>query len=603
MTSFFKKKRTIFLSIIALVALFLLFYAGDKDYLQEKSADKIWFEFNYTLDQIVGKGDLITYKGIENNSANAKWLKYSNRFNEQVLQLNKKNEPHVRNRYLLAASFSEIEGRVMIKFSISEESTGQLVEEKEVITDPIKYTSVIPAVLALFLCFATARPIMSLAVSLLLGSTLYNGGSVIMGTKEVFFKYLPYGLVGNNLNMILFLIIISIFLKLLSEAGGFKSLHMSKGPLKYLIFPLLYFHPYSGVTAGSWVQHSFEHIKDRPLRSSFISHVLAMVISSLLIYNYSGVGLSLFASSLQFRFFSAAAIAMLVFFFLFNKTTRDMNSIIREENVPLFQSKELIKIHPYMSVAFLSSFVALFILLSLLIGMMHLDISPSTFNPSHIKHYLAATNISSALLLSSMFTCLALILYTLKTRLLNIKDISASSLSSLTGISYFMLLLLLSFSFSRVLSDMGSAYYIISLFKVKIGTPFFPFVCFIISTATAFMCGNSLITSALIIPILLPIAGQIGGDASTANAIAAILEGCIAGELLSPYSPTAIMVSSVFKINPVKHASSMFPYIGLVIVASSFIGFMLSGTNFPIWLSYIAIVLFLLLTMFKRPVK
>jgi Na+/H+ antiporter NhaC len=603
MTSFFKKKRTIFLSITALVALFLLFYAGDKEYLQEKSADKIWFEFNYTLDQIVGKGDLVTYKGIENNTVNTKWSKYSNRFSEQVLQLNRRNEPSVRNHYLLTTSFNEVEGRVMIKFTISEENTGQLVEEKEIITDPIKYTSVIPAVLALFLCFATARPIISLAVSLFLGSILYNGGSVIMGTKEVFFRYLPYGFVGNNLNMILFLLIISVFLKLLSEAGGFKSLSMSRGPLKYIIFPLLYFHPYAGVTAGSWMKHSFEQIKDRPLRSSFVSHVLAMVISSLLIYNYSGIGLSLFANSLQFRFFSAAALIMLAFFFLFNRTTKSMDSITRDESVPLFQSKDLIKIKPYMSVVFLSMFVVLFILISLFIGMLRLDISPSLFNLSHIKHYLAATNISSALVLSSLLTCLALIFYTLRTRLLNIKDISSSTLSSLTGISYFMFLLLLSFSFSKVLSDMGSAYYIISLFKVKIGTPFFPFVCFIISTATAFMSGNSLIMSALIVPILLPIAGQIGGDISTANAIAAILEGCIAGELLSPYSPTAIMVSSVFKINPVKHASSMFPYIGLVIVASSFIGFMLSGTNFPIWLSYIAIGLFILLTMFKKTVK
>ncbi len=603
MNSFFKSKKTIVLSITALVALFLLFYAGDKEYLQEKSADKIWFEFNYTLNEIVRKGDHISYQGTNNEPKNAKWEKYSNRFNEHITQLNRKNEPHVRGRYVLASSFTEVSGRIMIKFTISEETTGQFIEEKDIITDDIKYTSVIPAVLALFLCFATASPVLSLAASLLFGSILYNGGAVFMGTKELFFKYLTHGFVGNNLNILFFLVIISIFLKLLSEAGGLKSLHMSKGFMKYLIYPFLYFHPYSGVTTGSWVQHSFEKTKDRPLRSSFVSHTITMIAASLLIYNYSSISIDLFIGSLQFKFFSAAAVIMLIFFFLFRKTTKNMNNIVKDESINLFQSKPLVKIKPYMSLAFLSLFFVLFVFLSLLIGMLRLDISPYMFNPLHTRYYLTATNISSALALSAFFTCISFAIYTIRTRLLNIGDIFSSSVSSIKSISYFLLLLLLSLAFSKLLSDMGSAYYIISLFKVKIGTPFFPFVCFIISITTTFMSGNSFTTSALIIPILLPIAGQIGGDVSTANAMAAILEGCIAGELLCPYSPTAIMVSSMFKLNPVRHAGSAFPYIGLIIVASSFIGFMLSGTNFPTWASYIAIAVFLLLIMFKKPVK
>lgn len=588
--------------MIAGITLFLLFYAGDKEYLQEKSADKIWVELNWTIDQIVRKGDFVTYKNIE--PVEAKWQKYSNRFNEYVTQLNKKNEPHVKNRFIFSTSFRKIDTRIIVKFIISEESTGQIIEEKELITDPIKYTSIIPAVLALFLCFVTASPIISVSCSLLLGSILYNGGSIIMGTKELFYRYLPYSLFGNNLNMVVFLITIIMFLRILAGAGGFKGLVDSKGKLKYILLPFLYFHPYSGVTAAAWTRQSFDNRNIvRPLRSSFIAHVLTMLISTLFIYNYKNIGVTLFVESLQFKFFSIASIAMLLFFFLFKKTTPRMEIVSSGEEEPLFTNKDFIKIKPNLSIFFLSLFLFSFVILSLLIGAIRVDVDSDSFRIAHLKNYLIYSNVSSALALSSLISLLSIILYSLKVKILNIKDITKYIAGTSKDVTYYAVLLLLSFSFGKLLSDMGSAYYIISLFKVKIGTPFFPFVCFVISTATTFMSGNGLISSATIIPILLPIAGQIGGDLSSANAVAAIIEGCIAGELLSPYSPTAIMVCSIFKINTVKHASSMLPYIGATVIASALIGFMLSGTNLPVWVIYIIIFLFFLLVMFKKPVK
>ena len=629
-----KSKRTIVLAILATTALILLFYAGDKEYLQEKSADKVWVEVNTVINQMAVKGDLINYNA--NEGHNGQWSKYTNRFSEYISQINKKNEPHVKNRYQLHTSFRKLDSRVIIIFKVAEETTGQILEEKEIITDPIKYTSIIPAVLALFLCFVTARPAISLFVSLMLGSVLYNGGSVIMGTKEVFYNYIPFGLSGSNLNIILFFLVMSLLLRILAGAGGFKSLTATKGPIKYLIFPLLYFHPYSGVSAGTWTLHSFEKIRNRPLRSSFISHTISMLISSLFIispyllsifvivrsvlpqYDVSGGALNIFLNSLQYRFFSVAAIAMLIFFFIFKKETKSMRSIRTKEDTDPFSNKELVKVRPYMSVVFLLSFMVLFMISSLIIGIVQTDFNGSIsamfnisnseifrklINPMYIKYYLAAADVSAALLLSTLLTLAALMLYVFKKRLLNIKDISSYSVSCIKSSGYFILTLMLTLSFGKILYDLGSAYYIISLFTVKIGTPYFPFICFIISTATAFMSGNSLISATVITPILLPIAAQIGGDNSVASAIAAVLEGCIAGELLSPYSPTAIIVSSIYQINPVKHSATLFPYIGIAVIASSLLGFLLSGTNTPAWLSYIALFIFFSLVMFKKTTK
>jgi len=595
---FFRNKKTGFLSVIAITALFLLFYAGDKEYLQEKSADKVWSELSGTIDQIVSKGDFVTYKDMQ--PVGAKWQKYSNRFSEYVVQLNTRNEPNIRNRYLLSTDFREIDTRVVVHFVISEQNTGQLVEEKELITEPIKYTSIIPAVLALFLCFATASPLISVSCSLLLGSILYNGGSIIMGTKELFYKYLPYSLVGNNLNIVLFLLTMLMFLRILAGAGGFRDLVNSKSPTKYLLLPFLYFHPYAGVTASAWMRQSFDKTNLRPLRSSFITHVLAMLASAVLIYNYKGLGLTLFLTSLQFKFFSIAVIAMMLFFFMFKKTNASMEIVSSSDQEPLFQNKDLIKAKTNLGVSFLALFLLLFAVFFLFIGAIRVDVDSDSFRVAHLKNYLIYSNVSSALVLSSLASLLAVVIYSLRTKLLNTKDLFGYLGETSKNVTYYMLLLLVSFSFAKLLNDMGSAYYIISLFKVKAGTPFFPLVCFIISTLTTFMSGNGLIGFSIMIPILLPVAGQMGADAV---AVAAIIEGCIAGELLSPYSPTAIMVCSIFKINTVKHSSSMFPYIGSSIVISSLVGFMLFGRGLPIWGIYSIIFLVFLAIMFKKPKK
>ena len=162
--------------------------------------------------------------------------------------------------------------------------------------------------------------------------------------------------------------------------------------------------------------------------------------------------------------------------------------------------------------------------------------------------------------------------------------------------------MILSLALVKVLSDLGTIYYIISLFKIKIGSSIFPLAAFIMSVLTTLLMGNSFITFIFLIPLLLPIAGQIGSNAGLMMTIAGILEGGIAGEMLSPFSPTSIIISSSYRISPVKHIIAQLPYVLLGLVSAAILGFLMAGTDISLWLSYCAILTFGLIVMFKKPI-
>ncbi|MCX6112952.1 MAG: hypothetical protein NTY22_06720, partial [Proteobacteria bacterium] len=166
----------------------------------------------------------------------------------------------------------------------------------------------------------------------------------------------------------------------------------------------------------------------------------------------------------------------------------------------------------------------------------------------------------------------------------------------------YIVLMILSLALVRVLSDLGTVYYIISLFKIKIGSSIFPVAVFIMSVFTTLLMGNSFITFTFLTPLLLPIAGQLAGNTGLMMTIAGILEGGIAGEMLSPFSPTSVITSSIYKISSVRHIITQLPYVILALISATILGFLMVGSDISPWISYGAVLIFGLVVMFKKPI-
>jgi len=108
---------------IALLVLtvFLFIYGKDNYYLKLKSADKTWSEIATTLDEVLRKGDYVEYDTSAEQNDPSKLI-YQKRFSQQVEVLNQKNSPRVLNTYLLRTNFTEVEGKEIIEFELTEKA-------------------------------------------------------------------------------------------------------------------------------------------------------------------------------------------------------------------------------------------------------------------------------------------------------------------------------------------------------------------------------------------------------------------------------------------------------------------------------------------------
>jgi tetracycline resistance efflux pump len=212
---------------------------------------------------------------------------------------------------------------------------------------------------------------------------------------------------------------------------------------------------------------------------------------------------------------------------------------------------------------------------------------------------LISSNILSALFLSTVLCIAASIIIAHRTYLIKRAELLTLGIETRNYLSY-MVILALSFCLREILLDLGTGYYVLSLFNSRIDAMFFPVMAFLISSIISVCFGGGIASTAIILPVLLPLAKELSGTDGIMITTAAIIEGGIVGELLSPYSVSAIMVSSILRLSPVRHIENQSPYV-LIPFATAFVsGFTLIGTRLPFYVSYLLILTLNFIIIFKK---
>jgi tetracycline resistance efflux pump len=595
-----KRLRLVIGSIFILLFIFLLFYNVDSEYLQEKTADKVWSEYTNTVNELVGKGDHVVYNNIVPPAEDGRWKKHRDRFAYHVAFLNTKNAPIMRNYYVLDTKFEDIGGKYGINFTIKEKNTGQVLDERKITSEPIRSKSMIPALLAVAFAIITLRPVLSIFVALWVGSTINNANSPIVGLQQMIANYIPSGIVGKDLSsfkIIMSFMLIQAALTMLYYSSCAKNLKDTDSKLlKMLPLPFLAVHPYIFTSIGSWWLGLFNLKPKKVYRASFFSQSLGLVLPALLFSPYvlyvlailgrqfSEMGIyqtpaELFISTLPFRFFSFSIIAIIVGYMIFNKNIGTMSD---EPAQALSSNKSKAMMKPNRWLPFVSVFICIAVL-------------------SAVSFYF--DDINTSLLAGASACFVAVLAVLLKSYLLSFTEAAGVLWKSFRDNLGYLVLLILSFALANVLSDLGTVYYVISLFEVSIGSSIFPLAAFIISLMTTIFMGNSLVTFSFLAPLLLPVAGHLGGSTELMMTVAGILEGGIAGEMLTPFSPTSIITSSIYKISPVKHLMAHLPYTAMALFCAAILGFLMAGTDIPNWVSYCSILAFGLVVMLKKPLS
>ncbi len=172
----------------------------------------------------------------------------------------------------------------------------------------------------------------------------------------------------------------------------------------------------------------------------------------------------------------------------------------------------------------------------------------------------------------------------------------------LTGV-----VLLLAWSLSSVISDLGTADFLTSILRDTVPKFLLPSLIFILASVISFSTGTSYGTMGILMPLAIPISYAIGqaDTAYTMVSISAVLTGAIFGDHCSPISDTTILSSMGAGCNHINHVRTQLPYAIFVGVITIIFGYLPAGFGisliaiFPI--SLIAIVVGLLIIGEKVP--
>ena len=202
------------------------------------------------------------------------------------------------------------------------------------------------------------------------------------------------------------------------------------------------------------------------------------------------------------------------------------------------------------------------------------------------------TDSSYALFYAIIFTLLFTYIYYLVRRLMNLKEASEAVRDGIKSMVPALIILTMAWSIGTVIRSspadggLGLGRY---LSETVVGSGFplwiIPGIVFVLSALIAFATGTSWGTFGIMIPLVMPIAVGLVGDAgltggAALNAVficvSAVLGGAVFGDHASPISDTTILSSTGAACPHLEHVATQLPY-ALFVAACSLAGFIIGG--------------------------
>lgn len=156
--------------------------------------------------------------------------------------------------------------------------------------------------------------------------------------------------------------------------------------------------------------------------------------------------------------------------------------------------------------------------------------------------------------------------------------------------------LLLAWSLSTVMNELGTADYLVSLLGDTMPPVLLPTIIFILGAIISFSTGTSYGTMGILMPLAIPLASALdpGNSEFVIMSAGAVLTGAIFGDHSSPISDTTILSSMGAGSNLIDHVKTQLPYALAVGIISIVFGYLPSAMGMNIWIilpiTFIAII-------------
>ena len=476
--------------------------------------------------------------------------------------------------------------------------------------------SILPPLLSLVLAIGTRNVILSLGLGIFLGMLIVNDGNPFLGLLD----FVDRGIFAqlsepSSAKVVIIICVIGGFVHLLDKSGGMKSFAQRmtrvvdtpvKAQLGVWLMGMAIFFTDSGnsLILGPMFRPIFKSLGICREKLAFIIDstsspvcVLIPVISwgvyimSLMDQSFTALELDrgafeTFVGVLPFQLYPILAIAtvpVLAF------TRREWGPMARaqeraaKERDEAPRSKSKIEEKRASGVAIVAPMAAMLLVLASLFTYFALTLGA-----------LPGSKIQISLVIAYL-TGTAVCFWVLRREGVSSLGESFKTFTSGAGqMVYIVIILLLAWSLGDVCDLLHTGGYLASFFDGFVNPGLLPAVVFVLGAALSMSTGSSWGTFALLMPIAIPVAHQLGVPLEVT--IAAVLSGGMFGDHCSPVSDTTILSSMSTGCEHADHVNTQLAY-AAVAGTTAFIGFLIAGLTGFVYTAIAAVALQVVLTL------
>ena len=200
---------------------------------------------------------------------------------------------------------------------------------------------------------------------------------------------------------------------------------------------------------------------------------------------------------------------------------------------------------------------------------------------------------SIVLFQAALFGAIVAIFIGVRRRIFNIKEAIETWIYGWKTMIFTIVLLLLAWSLSSIVKDLGTSTFITHLLADKLPEFILPATIFAFASLISFAIGTSYGTMGVLMPLAVPLAFEVAklngleGEAlhhyMVLN-ISCVLTGAIFGNHCSPISDNVILSSMSAKCDHMEHVRTQIPYALFICAISLFTGYIPTALGLSVWL-------------------
>jgi Na+/H+ antiporter NhaC len=214
---------------------------------------------------------------------------------------------------------------------------------------------------------------------------------------------------------------------------------------------------------------------------------------------------------------------------------------------------------------------------------------------SSVQAIIETADSYKALLWGSLISIIVAIVMTLSKKLLNVEEMLEGMMEGMHTMFDGLLILVMAWALSALTVELGTADYLMSVFGETLNPYWLPALVLVLSALTSFATGSSWGTMGILMPLVVPLAWEIGNNSGLPfeitheiiyASVSAVLGGSVWGDHCSPISDTTILSSIATQCDHVEHVNTQLPY-AMIVGAISILGMVgMLVVGIPWWIIY-----------------